>query len=730
MNYEIKRGEATIATVTPTGKQSKKIMGENIGTMILDLPEHVDLQINDYVDVFITDKIERYFLLDLADIKKSSSREFNYTITFKGWQYLLDNAAYLFPDADNHYTLIGQPLMGNLDTFIDLLIINANRDQTGWVKGDVEDTEYKLLTFNDNDTCLSVLASLASAYPGIEYWVDGQTVHMTKRGVVEDLTFQYGRGNGLYDITRNTVTDKKLVTRLYVYGSEKNLPADYKGFSNKLKLPGPIPFLEKNVWKNPLDHSQGYKYGVIERSITFDDIYPHRTGLVTAVTDELNFTDSGIDFNLNDQLLPGISAKITFNTGQLAGYVFEVQSYNNTGKTFKIITNESDKAFVVPTALIKPEIGDEYVITDINMPASYIEAAELELLAAGQAELDANCNPIVKYSVTCDPINVKQRGITLTLGNYVRVVDPDFGIDNYIRIVGFTRDLQIPSLYTMELAESVSISSVVSNAVASENQVKKITRIGKTTNQAYNNALQAKATADGVKLITDYWGVTIDPDHGIIASGTLLVGSGPVGNAGITGVIDNVDMTDPLNPIDKSVRIFVGADYDNKNTADFRVLDNGQMFASNAVISGKITASEGRIGNWEITEEGLKNESINDASIIQVKELAGGKTIEARIGTNIGQTWAGNLVAYFINDDDDGSINTAMYCRATGGSIANIAAEFDGDVIFDNGNSETGDHMAESTKIYMRNLPSTDTLAGFGTLVRENSSNKLFVYYT
>ena len=42
-----------------------------------------------------------------------------------------------------------------------------------------------------------------------------------------DLSFEYGKGNGLYEIERTTDESARLVTKLFAYGSEKNLPINY-----------------------------------------------------------------------------------------------------------------------------------------------------------------------------------------------------------------------------------------------------------------------------------------------------------------------------------------------------------------------------------------------------------------------------------------------------------------------------------------------------------------------
>lgn len=46
-------------------------------------------------------------------------------------------------------------------------------------------------------------------------------------GVFADHIFQYGKGNGLYEVQKQADTDQKVVTRLHAYGSSDNLPTRY-----------------------------------------------------------------------------------------------------------------------------------------------------------------------------------------------------------------------------------------------------------------------------------------------------------------------------------------------------------------------------------------------------------------------------------------------------------------------------------------------------------------------
>src|SRR5690606_18186967 len=144
-------------------------------------------------------------------------------------------------------------------------------------------------------------------------------------------SFRYGKGNGLRSLTRNE-DEGKPITRLFVFGSNQNLPENYRSMSRRLVMPDEHGlYLEKN----------DDQYGIIEHT-EFFDIKPERIGIVTQTSSIYAFRDSTIDFDLNQHLLPGISAKVHFMTGQLGGYTFEVAEggYNHTTREVSIIQNK------------------------------------------------------------------------------------------------------------------------------------------------------------------------------------------------------------------------------------------------------------------------------------------------------------------------------------------------------------------------------------------------------
>lgn len=454
MKYIIKRNNNIIATIRPEGQLQAGVMGEETVTMTFSLTNYVHFQTGDTVEVYGN----IYYLSAEPQVEKISSREFRYSLEFQGIKYELGKVQYLFPDAQNVLNLSEFHIMGNARTMLDLLVQNANRTGQGWSLGTIDETEAKQLSFSA-ENCLAVLSKIAQEFK-LEYWVDGdKSIHLTERKAVSGYSFQYGKAKGLKSLTRQMLDGSNIVTRLYAFGSEKNIAGDYRSGQSKLRMP--VPFLEKNT----------DIYGVIEGSQTFD-VFPHRLGTVTAVNpaNPLQFTDSGMDFDLNARengntkyLINGVPVKVTFNTGQLAGYTFEVKQYgyNTATKTFTLLKNQDEKAIEVPSDTLRPAIGDRYVLTDLIMPESYVTNAEQELQQKAQAYLDENSRQRIIYSLTTDPIYFREQNVNIVLGTTIRAVDTDFNLDDNLRVIRLTKDLQNPYNVQFEVAERAEIAYIV-----------------------------------------------------------------------------------------------------------------------------------------------------------------------------------------------------------------------------------------------------------------------------
>lgn len=421
-------------------KQVKSFMGEDLISLRFELADYIEFKLGDYLTIDGQD----YTLNQLPTVVKHSSVHFSYEAKFEGELYDLINVIYRGTGGNvDHY------LEGTVADFMDLLVSNANRVYgSGTWSHDVNlsESNYRNIQFQASN-CLQALKKVVKQF-GVEFRISDKTIYIRDSFDTDTgLTLEYGHGGGLYEITRSRVDSQNLFTRLYVRGSQRNLTSDYRSHAQRLMLPGGEEYLESNV----------STYGVIEKSVIFDNIYPHYTGSVTAVDseDERIFDDSNLDFNVNDYLISTLEVKIHFNTGNLAGNEFKISGYNHNDKRFTLIKNEDEQEFELPNDTLKPEVGDQYVILNISMPQSYIDNAESELENKATKYLNANDEPRVKYNVRLTPSFFQDDPYQLIVGDWLTVDDPQFG-NKYVQIIKRSKTLIERAAHGFEISIEVS----------------------------------------------------------------------------------------------------------------------------------------------------------------------------------------------------------------------------------------------------------------------------------
>lgn len=504
-------GETIQATATTTkAEQSTKLLGEDVISLEVGAKEIVPFAIGDYIEWCG----HTYTLNQLPSVAKKNSADFQYsTVTFEGEQYELLDSAWLLPS--NTY---GDSFTGDLKDFLDIIIENATRSGKAWSLGEYpEETDYKTLTYTQTN-CLQVLQNVCKEW-GVEFYVtrngEGRVLNIKEQiGELFPQRFEYGRTGGAYKIERRTVSGQNVTTRLFVFGSDKNLPPTYR--ENKLCLPGKT----RNESYITDDESVNF-YGIKENVKYFTDIFPARYGTVTGIDaeNEKIFYDASMDFDLNEKdgngtkwLIPSAVAKIQFNSGGLAGYSFDLVAYDHALKQFRIKTYTDANGLQFPnpeSAAFKIKVGDEYFITDIRVPQSYIDAAETKLQTEGQKYFEENCKPKVNYTIDLSPFflrhlygDTKNESVIFKVGDFIEVYDFDLEIDKKLRIVGFTRNLLKPYEFTLTIAENVEARSTFQRIVSELTDVKSIiyTDSVKAADDARRNWL---ATQDVINSVFD-----------------------------------------------------------------------------------------------------------------------------------------------------------------------------------------------------------------------------------
>lgn len=447
-------------------EQSITLLGADTVAITVKSATPLTFHLGDQIDVYG----KTYTLNQLPGIKKTGNRNFEYTLTFEGVQYELIDVQFLLPD-----DTVLDSFTGDLEDFLGILIGNLTRVYPGkWVLGVYPaNTEYKTLTYTEKN-CLEVLQDLCEQY-STEFEITQangvRTLNIKTAGVNFPYTFRYGRTGGLYELTRQNINSKNVVTRLYVYGGNSNLGNKYR--YSRLCLPGKA----KNA--SYIENAAAIAaYGLKENTKIFDDIRPERYGEVTAAGSAYYaFKDATMNFDLNEKdsagntkwLIDGATAKVKFTTGNLAGYEFDIHKYDHATKEIQVVpfTDENGMKFPSETsAAFQFGVGDKYFFTDINLPDAYKTDAENKLLAEGNKAIAEYSQPQVQYGLSIDENFIRQFAGELTVvnlfavGDYIPVEDEDIGVNKSVRITAFTRDLLREYKYNITLGDSVTKTTI------------------------------------------------------------------------------------------------------------------------------------------------------------------------------------------------------------------------------------------------------------------------------
>lgn len=479
--------------VSGISKATKKtaLLSDDVVTITVSSAVPLPVGIGDRIKVYG----RTYKANQLPEPAKNGLRRFEYDITFEGLQYDLIDAQYKLPPeayGDTYYS----DLYGHLR----VLVWNANRVQPNkWRLGVCPaegTTAYKNINTASRN-CLQVLQDICGEW-GVEFEItpgDGfNTINIKeKAGITHPFTLRYGRGKGLYTLKRTNVNNAGITTRLFVYGGQDNLGRNYG--HTRLCLPNTdrlTSFLQ--------DDKATAQYGTKENEKIYD-IKPERVGKVTAVgADEITFSDTTAGdnamFDLNAKapdgstlyLLGDVAAKVKFQTGQLAGYEFDVHKYDHATRTFILNRFTDENGTVFPSATsdaFKFHKDDEYIITEIQLPQSYITAAENRLLEAAKKDFPAMTQPQVSYKLTISEdfftamFGREVETEVLHVGDYINVEDEDIGVNKAVRIVRIERNLLKRHAYDITLSDTVTKSTTVRviNEIEDINEVININKL-------------------------------------------------------------------------------------------------------------------------------------------------------------------------------------------------------------------------------------------------------------
>ena len=264
----------------------------------------------------------------------------------------------------------------------------------------------------DNINILDACFEMAKKWD-CECWVTENIIHFGRCEFGDPVNWEIGVN--VEEMTR-TDSQSAYATRIYAFGSTRNIPADYRPIDEtvvvngvvqrRLMLPEGTPYIDA--------YPDMTTEEAVEQVVIFDEVYPRRTGIMSDVTtievtdkvenedgttteekwNAYRFRDTGVNFS-EKYILPGQELRIRFASGLLNGLEFAVKfnpegkpekledgGWNPEAQLWEIVRNE-DYGRPLPGDVLFPQDGDEYVLSGWDST----KITELGLVGAAEQEL-------------------------------------------------------------------------------------------------------------------------------------------------------------------------------------------------------------------------------------------------------------------------------------------------------------------------------------------------------
>ena len=277
----------------------------------------------------------------------------------------------------------------------------------------------------DNMNLLDALFSMADKEKwDCDCWITDNIIHFGRNEYGDSVRIELG-----VEASAMTRSDSKgtYATRIYAFGSTRNIPADYRPVDEqtvvngvvqrRLMLPADTPYIDV--------YSDMSEEEAIEDIVVFENVYPRRTGTLSDVhtrTEEVKdengtketvtyyrYKDTGLEFK-EEYLIEGQELRIRFQSGKLNGMEFGVifnpdpKDDMRGAQLWEIVRNE-DYGRMLPDDTLRPENGDEYVLSGFNIQLvsdRYTSEAEQELKGKAQEYADRRKRDDGTYNTTLD----------------------------------------------------------------------------------------------------------------------------------------------------------------------------------------------------------------------------------------------------------------------------------------------------------------------------------------
>lgn len=494
-------GKIRFFTEIKTGSVYRKtLMKEDYILLYFSVYQPVLFEKGDYCDT----EFGRFEIVDLVFPKyNTSTGGYDYELRLDAEYYKWKNKI-LFYDRQGGNREASWNLTRTPDAHLSIVVsnlkslgytYNSGVEYTFSIDSTVEKSA-KLVQY-DNTNIIDALTKIAETWDA-EWWIVDNVIHLGRCEYNTAVDFEL---NGLVSEMSRSESNDNYATRVYAFGSTRNLPTNYRPditgvvvdgvVQRRLMLPEGTPYVDAFPDMSTEE--------AVEEVVVFEDVYPKRIGTMSDVTTKeytdkienedgtttevkwnaYRFRDSGITFS-KEYIIPGQELRIVFQSGPLNGMDFAVTfnpgaadeknsdgSWNSAAQLWEIVRNE-DYGRELPSAPLIPENGNTYVLYGYDtkfVSVSMIPDAEKELLEKTKSYVEkSKIDPSV-YTCVMDPIKVGGfdggRVIDLEIGDRVNIINPAYAIKSrQSRIYGFEKALDKKYEVTYTVGQSTKYSRI------------------------------------------------------------------------------------------------------------------------------------------------------------------------------------------------------------------------------------------------------------------------------
>ena len=514
---------------------------------------------------FVIYRNEKYFIVTRPEITKTNLElPYKYTFTALHEQECLKGIFFMdiVTEAGSgfeykYFTNKTSVLFyGDITEYVSRLDKNLKTYLDGWsavlINGTTSDTKLYSIT---NAYIFDSMRTANETF-NIPFYVANKTVFFGDYYNVIQNEFEYGKGSGLYTITKTPSTEKP-ITSITGTGATENIPYFYP---NATEVHGADWIVPQNTLMPPIyretygidrfykaigsQYENQYNANFPNQYILETDIKPtienvKYAGLnidtLVGVAYDANDSDAidsdntsanfglylhpnfkitlpPLGFSLFDSLADKNSASIKMQTGRCAACEFKILYDENklqtgdmpdtTNTAIELVVQKDQDTFgtLLPNGAISVNVGDKFVFLGINLPQQYIIAAETRLKTELLAYLRDNNSQKFTFNVEIDEKFLEVYNIYITLNSKLKVKFNNKLYENFIENLSINYDLEKNVLpkYNVTLKEYVKpkVSNVI---VTAQNITNAMTKV--INNQVNNRVLMIPNGAIDMEMI-------------------------------------------------------------------------------------------------------------------------------------------------------------------------------------------------------------------------------------